>query len=399
MKQIPYPNKSKFYPIIKDYILNLDNTKQDGIDIKIELPESEPDGYRGEYTVKIDSVQPFFETDFKNKDITRFPARIKATALALKESNNIGEFYISHEKRIITIRSVNNKTNNDNKRKAWSIDEINAIVDDYMSMLLQDLKGEKYNKTSHREKLKPQLNNRTDGSIEFKHQNISAALIDLDYPYIDGYKPRFNYQNELFQAISKKTEEIDFDLPNIIDNYLNKTKKSSEDLTPTLTEVQPPTTINRKINPYEKIEFGRNNKKNYALIENNNKNLGRRGEELVFEFEKQRVTKLKLDVSKVQWISEVKGDDEGYDILSLNDDGSARYIEVKTTTQGIDFHFFISGREVEFSRRNKDNYFIYRVFNLNKSPNFYTQKGYVIDSFELIPTEFKASLKVTKQTN
>ena len=399
MRQIPYPNRSKFYPIIKDYILNLDNKKQDGIDIKIELPESEPDGYRGEYTVKIDSVQPFFETDFKNKDITRFPARIKATALALKESNNIGEFYISHEKRIITIRSVNNKINIDNKRKAWSIDEINAIVDDYMSMLLQDLKGEKYNKTSHREKLKPQLKNRTDGSIEFKHQNISAALIDLDYPYIDGYKPRFNYQNELFQVISKKTEEIDFDLPNIIDNNLNKTKKSSKDLTPILTEVQPPTTINRKINPYEKIEFGRKTKKNYALIENNNKNLGRRGEELVLEFEKQRVTKLKLDVSKVQWISEIKGDDEGYDILSLNDDGSARYIEVKTTTQGIDFHFFISGREVEFSRRNKDNYFIYRVFNLNKSPNFYTQKGYVIDSFELFPTEFKASLKVTKQTN
>ncbi len=399
MRQIPYPNKSKFYPIIKDYILNLDNAKQDGIDIKIELPESEPDGYRGEYTVKIDSVQPFFETDFKNKDITRFPARIKATALALKESNNIGEFYISHEKRIITIRSVNNKTNNDNKRKAWSIDEINAIVDDYMSMLLQDLKGEKYNKTSHREKLKPHLNNRTDGSIEFKHQNISAALIDLDYPYIDGYKPRFNYQNELFQAISKKTEEIDLDLPDIIDKNLNKTEISTEDLTPTLIEVQPPTTINRKINPYEKIEFGRKTKKNYALIENNNKNLGRRGEELVLEFEKQRVTKLKLDVSKVQWISEDKGDDEGYDILSLNDDGSARYIEVKTTTQGIDFHFFISGREVEFSRRNKDNYFIYRVFNLNKSPNFYTQKGYVIDSFELFPTEFKASLKVTKQTN
>ena len=399
MKQIPYPNKSKFYPIIKDYILNLDNAKQDGIDIKIELPESEPDGYRGEYTVKIDSVQPFFETDFKNKDITRFPARIKATALALKESNNIGEFYISHEKRIITIRSVNNKTNNDNKSKAWSIDEINAIVDDYMSMLLQDLKGEKYNKTSHREKLKPHLNNRTDGSIEFKHQNISAVLIDLDYPHIDGYKPRFNYQNELFQAISKKIEEIDFDLPNIIDNNLNKTKKSSKDLTPILTEVQPPTTINRKINPYEKIEFGRKNKKNYALIENNNKNLGRRGEELVLEFEKQRVTKLKLDVSKVQWISEVKGDDEGYDILSLNDDGSARYIEVKTTTQGIDFHFFISGREVEFSRRNKDNYFIYRVFNLNKSPNFYIQNGYVLDSFELFPTEFKASLKANKQTN
>ncbi len=392
MRQIPYPNKSKFYPIIKDYILNLDNKKQDGIDIKIELPESEPDGYRGEYTVKIDSVQPFFETDFKNKDITRFPARIKATALALKESNNIGEFYISHEKRIITIRSVNNKINIDNKRKAWSIDEINAIVDDYMSMLLQDLKGEKYNKTSHREKLKPQLNNRTDGSIEFKHQNISAALIDLDYPYIDGYKPRFNYQNELFQAISKKTEEIDLDLPDIIDKILNKTEISTEDLTPTLIEVQPPTTINRKINPNEKIEFGRKTKKNYALIENNNKNLGRRGEELVLEFEKQRVTKLKLDVSKVKWISEYNGYDEVYDILSLNDDGSARYIEVKTTTQGIDFHFFISGREVEFSRRNKDNYFIYRVYDLNLNPlkgTLYKYNCDLLTDYVAEPTEYR----------
>ena len=399
MRQIPYPdpNRSKFYKIIKDYILNLDNRKQDGIDIKIDLSNTHPGGYKGKYKVKIDSQKPFFETEFDNNDITRFPQRIRSAALALKDTNYFGQIIISHEKGIISISSTENTINN--KSKAWSIDEINAIVDDYMSMLLQDSKGEKYNKKSHREKLKPQLNNRTDGSIEFKHQNISAVLIDLDYPYIEGYKPRFNYQNELFQVISKKTEEIDFDLPNIIDNSLNKTKSSSEDLTPTLTEVQPPTTINRKINPYEKIEFGRKTKKNYALIENNNKNLGRRGEELVLEFEKQRVTKLKLDVSKVQWISEDKGDDEGYDILSLNDDGSARYIEVKTTTQGIDFHFFISGREVEFSRRNKDNYFIYRVFNLNKSPNFYTQNGYVLDSFELFPTEFKASLKATKQTN
>ena len=102
-----------------------------------------------------------------------------------------------------------------------------------------------------------------------------------------------------------------------------------------------------------------------------------------------------MEVSKVQWISEVKGDSEGYDILSINDDGSARYIEVKTTTQGIDFHFFISGREVEFSKRNKENYFIYRVFNLNKSPKVYLQNGYVLDSFELIPTDYMASLKLT----
>ena len=38
------------------------------------------------------------------------------------------------------------------------------------------------------------LSNRSDGSIEFKHQNLSAVLIKHGLPYIIGYKPRWNYQ-------------------------------------------------------------------------------------------------------------------------------------------------------------------------------------------------------------
>ena len=60
-----------------------------------------------------------------------------------------------------------------------------------------------------------------------------------------------------------------------------------------------------------------------------------------------------------------------YDIKVIDSDGNMKYIEVKTTTQGIDFHFFISGREVEFSRRNKDNYFIYRVGDAVSSRNIH----------------------------
>ena len=33
------------------------------------------------------------------------------------------------------------------------------------------------------------LDGRSKGSIEFKHQNVSAVLVDMGLPYIDGYKP------------------------------------------------------------------------------------------------------------------------------------------------------------------------------------------------------------------
>ncbi|MDZ7783567.1 MAG: hypothetical protein U5K56_11760 [Halioglobus sp.] len=62
------------------------------------------------------------------------------------------------------------------------------------------LRGQKYNKTEHRRALMEQLDNRSDSWVELKHQNISAVLIEMGIPYIDGYKPRFNYQRSLLPA-------------------------------------------------------------------------------------------------------------------------------------------------------------------------------------------------------
>ena len=76
----------------------------------------------------------------------------------------------------------------------WSRGEVEAIVDDYLSMLASELAGTTYNKTAHRRALRPLLNGRSEQSIEFKHCNVSAALLDAGFPYIAGYKPRSNYQ-------------------------------------------------------------------------------------------------------------------------------------------------------------------------------------------------------------
>ena len=62
---------------------------------------------------------------------------------------------------------------------AWSDIEVELIVAEYFSMLSKELSGKNYKKSEHRKKLLPLLNNRSEGSIEFKHQNISAVLINL----------------------------------------------------------------------------------------------------------------------------------------------------------------------------------------------------------------------------
>ncbi len=56
----------------------------------------------------------------------------------------------------------------------WSDIEVELIIEDYFQMLQKELTGQEYNKTEHRNRLIKLLNNRSDGSVEFKHQNISA---------------------------------------------------------------------------------------------------------------------------------------------------------------------------------------------------------------------------------
>ena len=61
----------------------------------------------------------------------------------------------------------------------WSEFEVEAVVADYFAMLLKQLRGEEYSKTAHRRALMKLLDDRSDGSVEFKHQNISAVLLDI----------------------------------------------------------------------------------------------------------------------------------------------------------------------------------------------------------------------------
>ncbi len=83
----------------------------------------------------------------------------------------------------------------------WSIDEVRAIVRDYLDMLRAESNGENYVKAHHRRELLKLLNGRSEGAIERKHQNISAVLLKHGYAYINGYKPLSEFQGLLEEVV------------------------------------------------------------------------------------------------------------------------------------------------------------------------------------------------------
>ena len=87
----------------------------------------------------------------------------------------------------------------------WSSAELDLIVADYFAMLKAEQAGETVRKTEHRRALKEHLH-RTDGSIEFKQQNISAVLTELGLPRIRGYVPAWNFQGAIAAAIGRYLE-------------------------------------------------------------------------------------------------------------------------------------------------------------------------------------------------
>jgi hypothetical protein len=79
----------------------------------------------------------------------------------------------------------------------WTAAEVSLIVADYFDMLRLDPAGQEFVKAERNRALQERLNGRIRISIEFKHQNISAVLLDLELPYLNGYKPASNYQGRL----------------------------------------------------------------------------------------------------------------------------------------------------------------------------------------------------------
>ncbi len=104
----------------------------------------------------------------------------------------------------------------------------------------------------------------------------------------------------------------------------------------------------------------------YLENEKQNKKTGDLGEQFVFNQERERVKKYHLSKAKqVEWTAKERGDGLGYDILSYDEKGNPKYIEVKTTTGKENTAFYITANELLKSQIEKENYYLYRVYDFD----------------------------------
>ena len=272
----------------------------------------------------------------------------------------------------------------------WTQEEVKLIVEDYFEMLQLELKHNSYNKTSHRKLLLPQLNERSEGSVEFKHQNISAALINMGLPYIDGYKPRFRYQkqlleNEIAEYIKKHRLKLERKFENFADEVLPQ-KPAKPILYDNVLDEAPPRSKFTETEPlYRPVKI------NYLEKEQNNRSLGEQGENFVIEYEKSRLKSAGKEnlADKIEWVSKDLGDGLGYDILSRNNNGTDRFIEVKTTKLSKETPIYLSKTEISFALKKEVNFYLYRVFNFDKQPRLFIMSGKYESFCELVPQNFR----------
>lgn len=271
----------------------------------------------------------------------------------------------------------------------WTPEEVALIVRDYFEMFKFENEHLKYSKADHRRSLRPLLNDRSEGSIEFKHQNISAVLANMGLPYIRGYKPRFNYQKQLLEK-----EVADFIVKNKVP-FEQFFKRFSDEAVSLKAKVDFDSIVDQ--DPPEGSEVKddeplyRPIKINYLEREQNNRELGERGEDLVIQFEKWRLIKAGREnlADRIEWVSKEKGDGTGYDILSKNDNGTDRYIEVKTTKLSKETPIYLTRTEISFASRNADDFFLYRVFNFASNPQFFIRQGEYQRFCKLQPVAFR----------
>lgn len=277
---------------------------------------------------------------------------------------------------------------------SWSEAEVLAIVEDYFSMLALELEDIPYNKTQHRRVLSQLLNNRSDGSIEMKHMNISAIMNELGMPAISGYKPYGNYQKNILPDAVLDRLAANPDLTAMVHEDVNSVIQvpSVENI---LTLLEKPPTLDKSFKKeiVKEPSINYSVRTNYLELEAANKSLGDAGEQFAINFERARLISLGKEslADKIEHVAETQGDGAGFDVLSFEANGSDRFIEVKTTKYGKFSPFFVSANKLRFSENNHDNYHLYRAFQFRDDPRLFSLPGSVKKNFILSPTEYQAS--------
>ncbi|MBL4629285.1 MAG: DUF3883 domain-containing protein [Roseicyclus sp.] len=269
----------------------------------------------------------------------------------------------------------------------WADEENELIVADYFAMLADDIAGRPYNKAGHRRALLPLLNDRSEGSVEFKHQNISAVLKGLGEDWIPGYKPAFNFQTSLIDVVARWLAFNPAWLGRLPETAAGLHEAASLWVgpAPTLSNQPPPQELEQMLHVARKFDVAGRDERNRAL--------GRAGEERVLAHERATLKAAGRDdlARKVRWVSEEDGDGAGYDIASFDRDGGSRLIEVKATNGWERTPFHITRNELAVAEERPSEWRLFRLYRFSREPKAFELHPPLDAHVSLTPTTFQAS--------
>jgi hypothetical protein len=265
----------------------------------------------------------------------------------------------------------------------WTDEELDRIVADYFDMLGEEIVGVPFNKAAHNRILRDHVD-RSKSSVEFKHRNISAVLVELGLPRIRGYFPAENYQGTIIAAIDRFLSHHPSALhPEKVVQGWTEAQGLFVGSPPPLLPIAPrKVDMERLVRKFDPVERDFRNRK-----------LGRDGEEMVFHFERRRLQQQdRPDLAKkVKWVSEELGDGAGYDILSFDARGKDRLIEVKTTVGADVTPFYITRNELSVAAERPDAFRLCRVFDFTENPRMFELAPPLEKFVHLSPLSYKAS--------
>lgn len=265
----------------------------------------------------------------------------------------------------------------------WTDEELDRIVADYFDMLGEEIVGVPFNKAAHNRILRDHVD-RSKSSVEFKHRNISAVLVELGLPRIRGYFPAENYQAAIIAAIDRFLSQNPVALhpEKAVQGWAESQGLFVGTPPPLLPIIPRKTDIERLVRKFNPVERDFRNRK-----------LGRDGEEMVFHFERQRLQQQdRPDLAKkVKWISEELGDGAGYDILSFDTKGKERLLEIKTTVGADVTPFYITRNELSVAAERPDAFRLCRVFDFTAHPRMFELTPPLEKFVHLSPLSYEAS--------
>lgn len=211
----------------------------------------------------------------------------------------------------------------------------------------------------------------------------------LGEDWLPGYKPAFNFQMTLVDAVVRWLGS----------NQAWLERQSGVSAGGRLQEasqlwIGPPPTLSNHPPPQELEQIQLIARKfDVAKRDERNRVLGRAGEQRVLAHERATLELAGRDdlAQNIRWVSEEDGDGAGYDIASFAPDGSSRLIEVKTTNGWERTPFHITRNELAVAEKRRSEWCLFRLWNFSREPKAFELHPPLDRHVSLKATTFQAS--------